>query len=97
MTKRSETTAIDQSIDIKTRDSPVIIGGHFHIDVAGMTTTIDPVNFLSVERDPHRSPGAASQDGGAHFVGERVRFATEPSANESANDVDLVHGDIEDR
>ena len=92
----SKTSPVDEGVDIETRNSAFIVGGHLHVDVAGVPASVDPVHLFPVEGDANRLPGFTSQDGSAHLVRKRVGFAAEATADKGANHVDLVHGDVED-
>ena len=95
MAKRSEATAVDEGIDIKARNTSRIIGRHLHINVAWMAAAVDPVDFLTVKGDADGAARFASQQSSAHLVREGVGFSTKATAHKGADDVDLVHGDIQ--
>ena len=96
MPEGSKTTAVDEGVDVETGNPTFGIGGHLDIDVAWVPSTVDPIDLFPVKGDANGPPGFSRQNGGAHFVRERVGFATETAADKSANHVDLVHGDIKD-
>ena len=92
----SKTTAVDEGVDVETRNPTFGIGGHFHIDVAWVPSTVDPIDLFSVKGDANGPAGFPCKNSGAHLVRERVGFAAETAADKGANHVDLVHGDVED-
>ena len=95
VTEGRKTASVNERIDVKTRDSPLRVGGHLDVDMARVAATVDPVHFFSIERNPNGSAGFTCKNGSAHFVRERVRFSSKAATDKRANDVDLVHGDVE--
>ena len=93
----SKSASIDQRVNVQSGDATVFVRVEFDLDVGRVTATVDPVHFLTVEGDANRSAALACKDGRTHFVREGVRLAAESSADEGPDDVDLVHGDVQDR
>ena len=93
----SEGASVDQRVNVQSGDATVLVRVEFDFDVGRVTATVDPVHFLTVEGDANRSAALPCKDGRTHFVREGVRLATESSAHEGPDDVDLVHGDVQHR
>ena len=87
--------AVDEGVDVKARDATLRIRCHLDIDVAWVAAAIDPVDLLSVKRNPHGRTGLSCKNGGAHLMRKRIGFSTKTSTHKGADDVDLVHGHLE--
>ena len=72
MAKGGKASTVNQCVDIKARNSCIVIGRHFHFDVTWVTASINPVHFLSVKGNAHRSAGFAGKNSSTHFVRERI-------------------------
>ncbi len=57
VTKGSKASSIDEGINIEAGNTGFFIRSHLDFDVARVASSIDPIDFLSVEGDADGSPG----------------------------------------
>ena len=55
--KGSKASSIDEGINIEAGNTGFFIRSHLDFDVARVASSIDPIDFLSVEGDADGSPG----------------------------------------
>ena len=94
VTEGSKSTTIDESVDIKARNSSLLISGHLDFDVTRVSASIDPVHFFSSEIDSNRTSCFSSENGCAHLVREGIRFTTKTTSNKRSDYIDLVHWNL---
>ena len=95
VTEGSKSTTIDESVDIKARNSSLLVSGHLDFDVTRVSASIDPVHFFSSEIDSNWTSCFSSENGCAHLVREGIRFTTKTTSNKRSDYIDLVHWNLE--
>ena len=94
--ERCKRPTIDEGVRFDPSNSTFIISKYTHLNSRGVSATIDPVDFFTVEINANRTTTFSGQNGCTHFMWEWVRFTPKSTTDEGTVDIDLMHWNVKD-